>query len=901
MTRTDLITTMVALALALTLGSRVLHARAARSSEGLAVWYNFSEGSGATVRDLSGNSNHARLCGRAVWGRGRSGAAMVFNGVDAYLDCGNAESLRLVAGFSVCLWVKAGVPQPQPYAVMASWSKAGDPRVPGWALYAGCPSFPGAYPRFYTDPNAGSLRGYGPGSGTGHWQFLCVTYDREQKGIFYIDGQPHSQMKLSKPVLMHDGQLVLGRHIGAADRYYFKGAIDEFRLYERVLSAAEVADLHEAGQLGMKTPSEFALRDQIQLFPVAADWATLQWGENTVFVRCEVPLELREKGARCVLSVERGGDRLVHETTPTRGEAHAKLTLRVPEVAPGRVTLVSSVVLPDGRTLKRACQHLWICRRLVLGDPANMSPEPGEVLVFDNFSRLAPKVPDEREPGAWHSGRYTCLGSGARRPFLGSTGVTPLLRASVPLRGWHAVYLGLLSPGKGLQLSLGKAKEILEDVAPASEAPQVEDCFFRCIEFSGDEILTLNVPSSFQPNGLAYIKFVRLTDAQIALAKGEGDITSGKKFIFYNDGELFLFKHTLSAESIRRDVTHYRRKMPALDVFALTVGGSAMYYPTKAGTLIGAPDHRVYGGAKHVLLANNLLRLIANGQDPLQIAVEATRAHGIKLEVNLRMNWHYETGNPWNSKFRNEHPELRLKCWPGQALGSKLDYFHAPVREERLRIVSELASRYDVDAVNLDFLRWTTVMGMAAADSFQHKFGRAPDLANDDWEWFRYRAGFMTDFMRKARAVLDREGEKRGKRIELWAITHYEHFLRLGLDVETWIKEGLIDAVIAGNEGVNFSPDDVSVAKLVAMAKGTSCKVYTRLDLYMREDRPALDTVRRIFLHQLRQGADGIYLYNMAPFRSPDLYRNLDCWAEFEDAAKAPTAPIAVERMDTQQ
>jgi len=817
---------------------------------------------------------------------------MVFDGIDAYLDCGNAKSLRLTSGFSVCLWVKAGVPQPQPYATMASWSKAGDSRIPGWAFYAGCPSFPGAYPHFYTDPSTASLRGYGPGIDTGHWQFLCVTYDRGQKGVFYIDAQPHSRMKLPKPVVMHDGELVIGRHIAADERYYFKGAIDEFRLYERVLSPTEVADLYEAGLLGISTPSDFALRDETQLFPVAADWATLQWGENTLFACTHVPPVLREKGARYAVSVERDGECLVREVMPLAGEGYSKVALTLPEVEPGRAAVVSAIVLPDGRTLKQARQYLWLCRRLFRGDPATRSPEPGEVLVLDDFSRLAPEATDERKLGAWYRGNYTCLGPGARRPYLGSAGVTQLLRTPVPLRGWHAVYLGLLSPGKGLQLSLGGAKEILHGVAPTGKAAQIEDCFFRCLEFSSDEILTLNVPSSFRPNGLAYVKFVRLTDAQIALARGEGDITSGKKFIFYNDGELFLFKHALSAESIRRDVTHYRRKMPELDVFALTVGGSAMYYPTKVGTLIGAPDHRVYGGAKHVMLANNLLRLIADGKDPLQIAVEAAHTHGIKLEVNLRMSWHYETGNPWNSKFRNEHPEFRLKCWPGQALGPKLDYFHAPVRDERLRIVSELASRYDVDAINLDFLRWTTVMGMAAADSFQQKFGRAPDLAGDDWDWFRYRAGSMTDFMRKARTILDREGEKRDKRIELWAITHYQHFLRLGLDVETWIKEGLIDAIVAGNEGVNFSPRDVSVAKLVAMAKGTRCKVYTRLDLYMRKDRPTLDTVRRIFLHQFKQGADGIYLYNMAPFRSPDLYQNLDRWAEFEDASKAMTTPI---------
>ena len=118
------------------------------------------------------------------------------------------------------------------------------------------------------------------------------------------------------------------------------------------------------------------------------------------------------------------------------------------------------------------------------------------------------------------------------------------------------------------------------------------------------------------------------------------------------------------------------------------------------------------------------------------------------------------------------------------------------------------------------------------------------------------------------------------------------NFLATGLDLKTWIKEGLVDAVIVGNDGVTYSARDYSLDEIRSLTKATKCKVYARSDMYMKPEMPALDEVRRTNVELFRQGADGIYMYNMWPFRDISLYQNLQRWSEFEDSSKMPVSEI---------
>ena len=91
---------------------------------------------------------------------------------------------------------------------------AGDPNFQGWHINPG----------IYTD---------------GRWHQYAATYDGNTTR-FYIDGA----FMGSKQMLLNtsDGKLVIGRSRDEGN--YLKGAIDEVRVYDRLLSTQEINELH---------------------------------------------------------------------------------------------------------------------------------------------------------------------------------------------------------------------------------------------------------------------------------------------------------------------------------------------------------------------------------------------------------------------------------------------------------------------------------------------------------------------------------------------------------------------------------------------------------------------------------------------------------------------------------
>jgi hypothetical protein len=78
---------------------------AAWSAEpGLVGHYNFDEGSGAVLRDVSGNGNDGQIHGAHYVPRGR-GYCLEFDGAQAYIDCGSNPSLDLRGALTLEAWV----------------------------------------------------------------------------------------------------------------------------------------------------------------------------------------------------------------------------------------------------------------------------------------------------------------------------------------------------------------------------------------------------------------------------------------------------------------------------------------------------------------------------------------------------------------------------------------------------------------------------------------------------------------------------------------------------------------------------------------------------------------------------------------------------------------------------
>ena len=76
----------------------------------------------------------------------------------------------------------------------------------------------------------------------GNWHHVVATYDGTSSKL-YVDGSLEGQVAIAGTITPSTAPLAIGRN-GIQDTDRFRGSIDDVRIYDRALSAAEVAILH---------------------------------------------------------------------------------------------------------------------------------------------------------------------------------------------------------------------------------------------------------------------------------------------------------------------------------------------------------------------------------------------------------------------------------------------------------------------------------------------------------------------------------------------------------------------------------------------------------------------------------------------------------------------------------
>jgi len=300
-------------------------------------------------------------------------------------------------------------------------------------------------------------------------------------------------------------------------------------------------------------------------------------------------------------------------------------------------------------------------------------------------------------------------------------------------------------------------------------------------------------------------------------------------------------------------------------------------YETEIGEIFGADSdaldptspsfvHSATPGIESQLAAN-LRQLIADSGGPLTALSDLCRDAGIPFFPRVRVNSHYviDPAHPGYGSFRRENPELLIGR-PGEifpensvqwGIRSGLDFAHAAVRDHVYRIACETFERFDVDGVELDFMRHSAFFRMEES------------LAN---------AYLMTDLVARIKARLNEVSAKRGKRLQLAVRVPptLADSKRIGLDVAHWIRAGLVDIAVVGGGFISF---ETPVDEFVRAAADTPCLIYGCIEATRHMDRHFL---RALALRWLTDGADGIYLYN---FFSMAPEWNRQTAAEFSDLA----------------
>ena len=241
-------------------------------------------------------------------------------------------------------------------------------------------------------------------------------------------------------------------------------------------------------------------------------------------------------------------------------------------------------------------------------------------------------------------------------------------------------------------------------------------------------------------------------------------------------------------------------------------------------------------------LCKNALALHEQGCDYAERMIARTRQHRARAWISVRMNDDHNPhlpDHPYHSTIWKSHPEWRLDYG--------LDYEQPEVREHYMNLVREVCSRYDLDGLELDFLRF----------------------------WLYFRAGrehqgarLITAMVEQTREATREATRRLGHPVELAVRVPTTPWIarRHGLDAVAWARAGLVDLIIASPFWPSID-SDVPIETWKGLLIGTDVPVALGLESGMHpgtENRTVThEELRGAILSGLHRGADAIYFFNL--------------------------------------
>ena len=211
---------------------------------GLVSYWAMDEGSGTTLGDASSIGNTGTLTNGPTFIDGRRGKALHFDGTNDYVD----TAINPIGQFEESTfggWVK-----PETGGSGFVFARGSDASGSGWSLYLNAPAGGTATigvvygtSSVYTRTGTTTLT-------ANTWYYVTGVQTRSDIKI-YVNGvlEGTTSYSIAGAALRSSGvNLQLGTINGGS---YFKGDIDDFRVYNQALTATEVATLYQAG--GAKT------------------------------------------------------------------------------------------------------------------------------------------------------------------------------------------------------------------------------------------------------------------------------------------------------------------------------------------------------------------------------------------------------------------------------------------------------------------------------------------------------------------------------------------------------------------------------------------------------------------------------------------------------------------------
>ena len=211
-------------------------------SRGLNGCWIFNEGGGIIVNDSTGNGNTGIFGAGAAsptWPAGKFGSALSFDGGD-YVDCGKKDSLFIRNAITISAWIKANDWTPAATGMVVA--KSG-PEKDHYLFYPRATTNDFRF-LIYRPTGTTNYATYDvSGFDVDKWYHFVGTYDK----IFirlYVDGIEKATPVAETTVI--GNTTVVETYIGSRkyEDLFIDGHIDHVMIYNRALSASEIAYLY---------------------------------------------------------------------------------------------------------------------------------------------------------------------------------------------------------------------------------------------------------------------------------------------------------------------------------------------------------------------------------------------------------------------------------------------------------------------------------------------------------------------------------------------------------------------------------------------------------------------------------------------------------------------------------
>ncbi len=212
------------------------------NNTGLVGYWPLDEGSGTRAEDVSFNTNKGTING-GTWVAGKNGKALSFNGSSDYVLVSDNSNVQQANVRSISVWIKPNSLSETVPRILNEYEGGST----GWSLVlrGSGDTFPNSIDMSFNGNYSRATPSGGINSTSSWLHIVVVMSSTATINNIYLNGVDQTLQDTASNAIINGS--TVGFSIGARTdpARYFNGSIDDVRIYNRALSAAEVKALYE--------------------------------------------------------------------------------------------------------------------------------------------------------------------------------------------------------------------------------------------------------------------------------------------------------------------------------------------------------------------------------------------------------------------------------------------------------------------------------------------------------------------------------------------------------------------------------------------------------------------------------------------------------------------------------